>query len=129
MDHPIRHLVYAFFLKRKQIVYKNTVYELHDAALVNCPPICPLQQATHANSLPFVFYEMDIAVMRNLNIEKPVQPLLGVVNINDAGSSRFEQVTLISTTIQVSSLMFGSLSLKNVASNPSHKRTMTTTCG
>lgn len=115
MDHAMRYLFYAFPLKMKQIACINTVYTLYAAACVNIPSICSFFREGQYNALPLLFSKMDSAVMSTLNIGKHFPPHLQVSNISNVGSSRIGHLILINETVQNSSLMFGSVVLKNAA--------------
>lgn len=95
-DRAMRHLVSAFLLNLKKIVFKSFIYTLQHDELLNYPPI-PDLLLVFVTALPFIFSEFDNVAVETLNIVKQMPPTLEVINVEDAAPSCVEHVTTIAT--------------------------------
>lgn len=75
-DHSMSHLAYVFGRKLKEMVWHNTIYREEDENVPSYSTLCALRRAHGDDQLPFVFSEMEDAVMSTLKIKKVVPPPL-----------------------------------------------------
>lgn len=84
-DHAMRLLGYALLRKLGDIVCKKSVYrerKYHNP--FSHTHLRPLLRSHGVQNLPYVFAEMENAVMATLNIKKPVPSPVEVINLDDA---------------------------------------------